>query len=183
MDNLPEKVKRIDVLRIEHNSQTQCRCKKPVYELDTNNRFVYCAECGAIVDAFDALYKMAKDYERINRNVEAALKQAKELAAYKPHLRCLRDIEKHHNNHLYPLCPNCSKAIHIEEINSYTANPDFERKSETDIQGEWIQVDETKRKCSHCQTIFTIYAYPDCITSICPHCGTKLKEPIYKKGE
>lgn len=32
---------------------------------------------------------------------------------------------------------------------------------------------------SQSQTIFAIYAYPDCITSFCPHCGTKLKEPIY----
>lgn len=177
MDNLPEKVMRIDVLRIEHNSQTQCRCKKPIYELDTHNRFVYCAECGAIVDAFDALYKMAKDYDSINRDVEMALRQAKELATYKPHLRRLRDIEQHHNKNLYPLCPNCSKAIRIENINSYTAIPDFERKSNDDFQGEWIQVDETKRKCSRCETTFKIYAYPDCTTTFCPHCGTKLAEP------
>lgn len=46
----------------------------------------------------------------------------------------------------------------------------------------WIQIDDTKRKCSHCERTFLIYAYPDCVTRFCPHCGVKLKEPKVSNG-
>lgn len=175
MDNLPGKIKRIDVLRIEHNSQTQCTCRNPNYELDPHNRFVYCAECGAVVDSFDALLKLAKDFDRINKNTEALLNQAKELADYKPHLRSLKSIEKHYQKHLYPLCPHCSRPIELEKINEYTQQLDFKRP--VAFQGEWIQVDDTKWKCSCCETTFKIHAYPNCYTGYCPHCGAHLKPP------
>lgn len=177
MNKLNKNIQRIDVLRIEHNAQKMCRCRTPQYELDTENRLVYCSICGAIIDPFDALASLAKSYERINKQVERALKQAESLSTYKPHLQRIKEIEQHYKNNLYPLCPNCSASIDLEDIKSYSQ---FKTTQATKHEGQWIQVDENKRKCSCCETTFIIYAYPDCITSVCPHCGAHLKVPKHE---
>lgn len=41
--------------------------------------------------------------------------------------------------------------------------------------GRWIQIDETKCKCSECDTITYIAQYPRGQKNFCPNCGTDMR--------
>lgn len=127
MENLPDKVKRIDVLRIEYSRKKLCRCNDPHYEIDNQNKLVYCLDCGAIVEPFEALLYIANYYERINSQVEALLEQRREIAGYKPHLIVIKELESHYRaNHfsMVPCCPRCGKPFDLTELTNW-ANRKF----------------------------------------------------------
>lgn len=115
MSELPDKITRIDVLRVERGRQKVCQCKEPCYEVDTENHIVTCLDCGAIVDPFVAITKIATYYDNLNNQVERLLDQAKEIANYKPHLRVIKDME-HQYRTMVPMCPHCHKAFDFTEI-------------------------------------------------------------------
>ncbi len=122
MDKLPDNIKRIDILRIEKSMSKLCRCHEPRYELDTANRLVYCQDCGAIVDPFDALSKLAWKYEHLNNQVASLLEQAKEIQNYKPHLRVFKGLEKSYRATKYsmvPVCPHCGQGFDFKDINQW----------------------------------------------------------------
>ena len=48
--------------KIERGREKLCKCDPPHYEIDTVNRIVSCQDCGATVDAFDALLALARRY-------------------------------------------------------------------------------------------------------------------------
>ena len=49
-----------NLARIERGREKLCKCDPPHYEVDTVNRIVSCQDCGATVDAFDALLTLAR---------------------------------------------------------------------------------------------------------------------------
>lgn len=49
-----------NLARIERGREKLCKCDPPHYEIDTVNRIVSCQDCGATVDAFDALVTLAR---------------------------------------------------------------------------------------------------------------------------
>ena len=44
-----------------------CKCDPPHYEIDVVNRIVSCQDCGATVDAFDALVTLAKRWHIVRK--------------------------------------------------------------------------------------------------------------------
>ncbi len=42
------------------------------------------------------------------------------------------------------------------------------------VHGRWIQVDDTKCKCSECEVITLIAQYPHGDKNYCPNCGAKM---------
>lgn len=94
MSELPEKVLRFDIARVNYGRRKICRCLNPHYEIDAQNRLVVCNDCGAIIDPFDALVDIAEHYERIERWNQAALDQRREIENYKPRLLVIRELEK-----------------------------------------------------------------------------------------
>ena len=60
MEGLPKEIIRFDTLRVEYGMAKHCQCKTASYEIDYQNRLVYCQSCGAIVDPFEALLNIAK---------------------------------------------------------------------------------------------------------------------------
>ena len=44
------------------------------------------------------------------------------------------------------------------------------------VHGRWIQVDETKCRCSNCDIIALIGLYPHGDMNYCPNCGAKMDE-------
>lgn len=58
-NELPEKITRIDVIKIERGKRKLCNCSNPHYEVDTQNKIVMCLDCGAVLDPFDTLVKIA----------------------------------------------------------------------------------------------------------------------------
>ena len=46
------------------------------------------------------------------------------------------------------------------------------------VHGRWIQVDETKCRCSNCDIIALIGLYPNGDMNYCPNCGAKMDEEV-----
>jgi len=122
MDNeLPDKVISLEVLRINRNIGKRCKCDKPNYVVDKDNREVACGKCGSRIDAFDALYSLACDWERVEEDTRRLLEQRKEIANYKPWLVVFRKLESHYRGkEMLPCCPECGKAFYFEHITGWS---------------------------------------------------------------
>lgn len=119
MSEPPEKIKHIDIIRIEYGRKKICSCSTPRYEIDYANRLVLCTDCGAVVDPFEALYKLARHYDRINSQLDMARQQAKELRNYQPRRRVLKELEQRMSrgdNTMIPTCPHCHEPFELEEL-------------------------------------------------------------------
>ena len=135
MNELPNKITRIDVVRVERGKEKLCKCRKPHYEIDTQNHIVMCLDCGAIVDPFVAITQIATDCDRLNSQVKTILEQAREIQNYKPHLRVIKEIEHRYRANKFsmvPCCPRCGEPFDLAEINSWASRRMFlHRERET----------------------------------------------------
>ena len=121
MNDLPDKVVQLEVLRIKRNMGKRCKCEKPNYILDTDNREVTCGKCRSRIDAFDALYSLAHDWERVENDTRSLLEQRKEIVNYKPWLLVFRKLESsYRGKEMLPCCPECGKAFYFEQISGWT---------------------------------------------------------------
>lgn len=115
------------LLKIEKGKEKICRCNPPHFEIDTVNRLVTCTDCGAVLDAFDALVTVAGYQDKWSEYQEKAKKQAKiykELADKEWRRRIqnkmFKDMDKNFREGLYPVCPKCNEIINPMEINTYS---------------------------------------------------------------
>lgn len=119
-DDLPEKVVRFDVVQVEYGKRKMCQCFEPHYEIDFQNKLVYCRDCGAIVDPFEALVRIARDTERWDNYTQEMLEQRRQIRDYQPRRVVIKKLEKqyvsaeHHN--LEPTCPRCGQPFELEEL-------------------------------------------------------------------
>lgn len=120
MSELPEKIVRYDVLRVEYGKAKMCRCDDPHYEIDHQNRLVYCRDCGAIVDPFEALEHIARDTQRWTEYTEQLAEQRRQIADYHPRRVILKALEKQYiraeHDGLEPTCPRCGRAFELKEL-------------------------------------------------------------------
>ncbi len=129
MDELPENVVSLEVLRINRNIDKRCKCDKPDYVVDKQNREVCCGKCGSRVDPFDAIYDLARNWERVEEDTKRLLEQRKQIANYKPHMVVFRKLEQHYrgNKDMLPCCPHCDRGFHFEEL-THWRDAEFEKK-------------------------------------------------------
>lgn len=121
MDELPKEIIRFDTLRIEYGRKKYCQCKDAAYEVDYQNRLVYCQHCGAIVDPFDAMLNIATYIEKYEEHLEYMLETRKNLENWKPRLLVARNIVDHyHSGKMAPICPRCHEAFDLKEIVQWT---------------------------------------------------------------
>lgn len=109
-------------MRIEYGKRKLCECHNPHYEIDYRNRLVTCEDCGAVIEPFEALYEIAKHYERLENQVQSLLEQRQEIANYKPHMVVIKDLEKKYrgdNYSMVPVCPKCGEAFDLKELVSW----------------------------------------------------------------
>ena len=120
MDDLPEKIVRFDVVRVEYGKSKMCKCFEPHYEVDYQNRLVYCTDCGAIVDPLVAMERIARDTTRWSEYVETLLKQRQQIESYHPRRVVLKELEKLYcskdRHNLVPTCPCCGKPFRLESL-------------------------------------------------------------------
>lgn len=120
MADLPEKVVRLDVLRVEYGKKKMCRCCNPHYEIDYQNRLVYCVDCGAVVDPMEALMEIANHYHRLEEQVEQLLEQRRQIMNYHPRRAILKKLEKCYigaeRNNLEPTCPHCGRPFELKDL-------------------------------------------------------------------
>lgn len=122
MENLPHSIKRIDILRVEYGKRKLCECRSPHYEIDFQNKLVTCTDCGAIVEPFEVLLRLARDYERLGDQVSYLLEQKKEIMGYKPYLVIMKKLESQYRANDYsmiPLCPKCGEPFDLADLNSW----------------------------------------------------------------
>lgn len=118
-----------DLVRIKRGREKLCKCNPPHYEVDTVNRIVSCQDCGATIDAFDALVTLAKRYEQLEDAQRKMLSKAKLYEAmadaeFKRMRRnkTLRDMDENRRKGLYPICPKCAEVIDPADIREWTAH-------------------------------------------------------------
>ena len=115
-----------DVLRVNRGRKKLCQCNNPHYEVNPLNRIVMCVDCGAVVDALEALVTICKQYERIHADMERLRAKTSVYAdetekAYKRMLRnrAFQGMAESCKNNMMPICPECGKPFEPEEIVSW----------------------------------------------------------------
>lgn len=110
---------RLDVLKIAFGKRKLCQCFEPSYEVDTQNRLVWCRDCSAIVDPFEALKQIAWQHERINRAHERMMDERESVVGYEPRLKVMKELSKRYtgkNSPMVPRCPHCGDAFEIHDL-------------------------------------------------------------------
>ena len=119
MDKLPEKIVRYDTIKVEYGKKKMCQCQRPCYEVDFQNRLVYCT-CGAIVDPFEAMVRIARDMERWDEYVQQRLEETRLIDEYKPRRVILKKLEakycQNEKRGREPTCPRCRQAFPLEDL-------------------------------------------------------------------
>ena len=120
------KVLSFTLLKIENGREKICKCNPPHYEIDTVNRIVACTDCGATLDAFEALLKVYEYQSKWEEYQKKALEKAKvygEMADKEFRRRmknkAFKDMDSNFHNGLYPICPKCREIINPMEIKEY----------------------------------------------------------------
>ena len=116
-----------EFVRINRARGKICKCNPPHYEVDTTNRIVTCSDCGAVIDAFDALVHLAEMHEDIEETQQRMLSKAQSYAklADEEFQRMrrnivFRDMESNYRNGLFPMCPKCMQAFDPVHIQGWT---------------------------------------------------------------
>ena len=119
-DKLPDNLVQITALRVNRHAAMHCSCKTPLFEVDTKNQTVQCSKCGAFISPFSALIHIADKASELRRQLERLYEQRKEIAAYKPYLIVIRDLERQYRGRkMLPCCPRCKKPFYLEKIDSW----------------------------------------------------------------
>ena len=112
-----------DLFRIERGREKICKCNPPRLVIDEKNRIVTCENCGATLDGFEALMKLAEYIDEIDeykKNVIKTVKLYTKLADKELRRRMknkiFKDMDKQYQNNMYPYCPKCGEMINPIEI-------------------------------------------------------------------
>lgn len=123
MDIAKHRVISFDLLRIERGREKICKCNSPRLIIDEQNRIVICECCGATLDGFEALMKLANHSEEIREYETVMLEKAntyKKLADKELRRRMknkvFKDMDKQYQNDMYPYCPKCGEMINPVKI-------------------------------------------------------------------
>lgn len=138
-NELPENVIPITTLRINRNKNKKCTCGESVggtkqhrrYEIDTTNRLILCADCGVVVDPYDAIYDITTRWEEFSREVKSLYEQRKQILNWKPWLLPMRELERiYRGGEMLPCCPHCGRGIEAQEliINQVNKRVEIERR-------------------------------------------------------
>jgi len=111
----------IEDLRIDRNIGKVCTCHKPKRIINTRSRQVFCEDCGAMIDPFDALLTVARQMDSHNHAIHRIRDQAEVLKKYKPYLKVIQQLEKEYRGKkMLPNCPRCDEPFYLEELNHWT---------------------------------------------------------------
>jgi hypothetical protein len=119
-DKLPEQVSDIDIIRIIQGEGKRCYCHSPRFVLREDTRTVYCRQCGAQMDAYRALERLARGWDEVNAQVHRLLKERQELLDWQPHRILVKEINDtlthRATQNMIPVCPHCGEGIEYQEL-------------------------------------------------------------------
>lgn len=118
---------RFELARIQRDKKKLCQCASPHYDIDLANRIVECRDCGAIIDAFDAIVKLAEHGEEVERLEKAMKEKAKTYGQIANDEfnrmiknRIFRDMQSQYRKNMFPVCPECGVPFDPIKIGSWT---------------------------------------------------------------
>lgn len=121
-----DKILSFTLFKVEKGREKICKCNPPHLEIDMVNRIVTCTDCGATLDAFDALVTICeymKRYEEYQKKavkqIEVFSKEAEREWNRRMKNRAFKDMDLQYRNGLYPYCPECGKLFDPMKINSW----------------------------------------------------------------
>lgn len=134
MRDLPDKVPDIDLIRIMRSVGKECYCPQPKYVMDQDTRTVYCRKCGAQMDAFRALEKLARNWELVRSQVNRLLEERQALLAWEPHRVAMKEINDHFTHkatqNMIPVCPHCDRGIELLDLVKRWVDRDWAKRDE-----------------------------------------------------
>ena len=117
---IDKEIPNINVLRLEYGLEKICRCQNKKYEIDIQNRLVWCQICKAVIDPFEALKYLALHIDTINESIKHAIDYRNELMSYKPYLREAKRLESQmRHKDMLPVCPKCNNTFEWRELNFF----------------------------------------------------------------
>ena len=134
MEALSDKITDIEMIRIRRNMRKICSCQNPQYEVDVNNRAVWCRVCGAWIDPFEAILDIAKNREKLVEETNYLIEKHKEayqkiqelnseiemLVKKRARLKVFKSLEQEYRNDMLPHCPKCDEIFQFEKITGWT---------------------------------------------------------------
>lgn len=105
-----------DVIRSVYHPR---ECQHERLEVDDQNRRVTCIRCGREVEPFQALLIISRRSSEYQVRFDQMARDHRNLAAWVPHLRTVRQLEHMWRNKQLPLCPHCRKPVTAEGLNSH----------------------------------------------------------------
>lgn len=138
-DILSQRVVSLDRLRVIRGERKRCTCLSSRFLLDTDTRDVTCRDCGARVDAFDALVLLSERDERWEADVRRLQQQRVALLNWRPYRVALRALERAMGDrHLVPQCPHCHAGMLAEDI-ELMAGSLISREAEEERRAEVVR--------------------------------------------
>lgn len=132
-----DKILSFTLFKVEKGREKICKCNPPHLEIDTVNRIVTCTDCGATLDAFDALVTICeymKRYEEYQKKtvkqIEVFRREADKEWNRRMKNRAFKDMDLQYRNGLYPHCPECGKLFDPMKINRWSNKTFYEEDSE-----------------------------------------------------
>jgi hypothetical protein len=127
---VPDRIVDFELLKIKRNMRKICNCENPQYEVDTNNRAVWCGCCGAWVDPFDAMLYLAEHSEKLEKRIDYLCEKEKDacerinklnseievLSKKRARLGVFKKLESEYRNDMVPYCPRCGQTFYFENI-------------------------------------------------------------------
>lgn len=130
------KVLSFTLLKVEKCREKICKCSPPHYVIDTANRIVICDDCGAVLDAFDAIVELCNHIKEYEEYQDKALKQIntyREMAdeEYRRRFRnrVFKEMDAEYRKGMLPRCPQCGEIFEPTKINQWT-NRKYYKESE-----------------------------------------------------
>lgn len=133
-----DKILSFTLLKVEKGREKICKCNPQHYEVDTVNRIVTCKDCGATLDAFDALVTLCEHMKRYEEYQREAIEKAnayREMAnaewRRRMKNRAFKEMDSAYQKGLYPYCPKCGKMFDPIKITRW-GNKVFYEKGEAE---------------------------------------------------
>jgi hypothetical protein len=125
---LPDNIIPPLILKIKRDARKKNNCKEHHYIVDSVNKEVYCEDCEAIIQPWDAIYDLARRHDEFHRELLRLHEQRTQLLNWKPHLVVLRHLEKiYRSRDMIPVCPHCGIGIDIHEWKRQSVNREYDQ--------------------------------------------------------
>lgn len=132
-----DKVISFTLFKVEKGREKICKCNPPHYEIDPENRIVTCKDCGATLDAFEALLTFCNYQDKFREYQKEALDKAKTYGEWadkewrrRMKNKAFKDMDSNYHNGLYPICPKCGEMFDPARITRFSNKKFYGDKTE-----------------------------------------------------